>query len=95
MLIDEIKELTSSVRFLADLKLFPTLIHGAGPQLNAELEKRGVVSDYDHGLRITTPTILKVAREVWPAAPLLGWVTKLFTLTCHGAGRYSSAPTLT
>ena len=51
--------------FLKRVGLSPIVLHGAGPQLNAELEKRGIVSDYVEGVRVTTPEILEVALQVF------------------------------
>lgn len=43
----------------------PIVVHGAGPQLNAELERRGVQKEYINGQRITTPEILSIANRVF------------------------------
>jgi len=62
---DELEQLVSSLAFLVDVGLIPVVIHGAGPQLNAKLESRGIVSDYHGGIRVTTPEILSVARQTF------------------------------
>lgn len=65
LILDDLDTLAASLSFLADVGLYPVVIHGAGPQLNAELEKQGIVSDYIGGMRITTPEILATARMVF------------------------------
>ena len=62
---DELDSLVSSLAFLVDVGLIPVVIHGAGPQLNAKLEARGIVSEYHGGIRVTTPEILSVARQTF------------------------------
>lgn len=47
---DELEVLVSSLAFLVDVGLTPVVIHGAGPQLNAKLEAKGVVSEYHGGM---------------------------------------------
>ena len=39
------------------------VVHGAGPQINAELARRGIVARFVDGRRVTTPAILEVVRE--------------------------------
>ena len=67
---EELDILASSLSFLADVGLLPVVIHGAGPQLNDALKKQGIVSDYIGGMRITSPEILRTARQVFLEANL-------------------------
>ena len=62
---NQLNDLCSSLAFLKRSGLNPIVIHGAGPQLNADLESQGIVSDYIEGIRITTPQILRTARRVF------------------------------
>jgi acetylglutamate kinase len=39
------------------------VVHGAGPQISAELERRGLASEFVDGRRVTTPGVLEVVRE--------------------------------
>lgn len=39
------------------------VVHGAGPQISAELAHRGLVAEFVHGRRVTTPEALAVVRE--------------------------------
>jgi acetylglutamate kinase len=39
------------------------IVHGAGPQISLELERRGMEIAFVHGRRVTTPEVLEVVRE--------------------------------
>jgi len=42
----------------------PTIIvHGAGPQISQEMERRGLKPQFVHGRRVTTPEVLEIVRE--------------------------------
>ncbi len=38
------------------------VVHGAGPQITEELERRGVTASFVRGRRVTTPEVLEVVR---------------------------------
>lgn len=38
------------------------VVHGAGPQITAELERRGIAPTFVDGRRVTTPEVLEVVR---------------------------------
>jgi acetylglutamate kinase len=38
------------------------VVHGAGPQITAEMERRGIVPSFVDGRRVTTPEVLEVVR---------------------------------
>jgi acetylglutamate kinase len=38
------------------------VVHGAGPQITDELERRGIAASFVHGRRVTTPEVLEVVR---------------------------------
>ncbi|CAG8513537.1 4964_t:CDS:10 [Ambispora gerdemannii] len=65
VLSDELETLTSSLTFLNRVGLYPIVLHGAGPQLNKELEEAGVVPEYKEGIRVTDPKTLEIARRVF------------------------------
>ncbi|MGB7981863.1 MAG: acetylglutamate kinase [Candidatus Nanopelagicales bacterium] len=52
------------VVFLRFAGLRPVVVHGGGPQINAMLERLGVVSEFRAGLRVTTPQVMEVVRMV-------------------------------
>ncbi len=39
------------------------VVHGAGPQISAELHRRGIASEFVRGLRVTSPAAVDVVRE--------------------------------
>jgi len=39
------------------------VVHGAGPQITSELERRGITPEFVAGRRITTPEVLEVVAE--------------------------------
>jgi len=43
------------------------VVHGAGPQITAELERRGIAPAFVAGRRVTTPAVLDVVREALDA----------------------------
>ena len=64
ILRDDLEALVSSLGFLQQVGLTPIVIHGAGPQLDAELAAEGVRKRSVDGLRVTTRKVLKTVRRV-------------------------------
>jgi len=52
------------VVFLRYAGLRPVVVHGGGPQINAQLERLGMTSTFRGGLRVTTPEAMDVVRMV-------------------------------
>ncbi|MFF4911050.1 acetylglutamate kinase [Streptomyces sp. NPDC001260] len=52
------------VAFLRYAGLRPVVVHGGGPQIDAELARRGLEREFKAGLRVTSPTALEVVRMV-------------------------------
>jgi acetylglutamate kinase len=50
--------------FLRLAGLRPIVVHGGGPQINARLDEQGITSEFRGGLRVSTPEIMQVVREV-------------------------------
>ncbi|MFS8063419.1 MAG: acetylglutamate kinase [Luteimonas sp.] len=65
VLRDDLEALTSSLAFLQDVGLTPIVIHGAGPQLDAELTAAGIDKQTVNGLRVTSPEALAIVRRVF------------------------------
>ncbi|KAK1948461.1 Protein arg11 [Phytophthora citrophthora] len=65
VIIHELETLIESLRFMKDTGLFPILVHGAGPQMNAELDKQGVEPEYVGGNRVTDQKTLDIAKEIF------------------------------
>ena len=64
ILRDELDALVSSLAFLQQVGLTPVVIHGAGPQLDVDMGKAGIVKQTVDGLRVTTPEGLAIVRQV-------------------------------
>jgi acetylglutamate kinase len=50
--------------YLRHAGLKPVVVHGGGPQISAELSSRGIHSEFRGGLRVTTPEVMTVVKEV-------------------------------
>jgi acetylglutamate kinase len=70
VLRDDLEALTSSLTFLQDVGLTPIVVHGAGPQLDAELAAAGIEKQTVDGLRVTSPQALAIVRRVLQAQNL-------------------------
>lgn len=70
VLRDDLDALVSSLAFLQDVGLTPIVIHGAGPQLDAELSAAGIDKNTIDGLRVTSPEALAIVRRVLHAQNL-------------------------
>ena len=65
MIDDELKAaFAQDVVFLRHAGLKPVVVHGGGPQISAQLDKQGLVSEFKAGLRVTTPEAMDVVRMV-------------------------------
>lgn len=65
ILDNDLDNLCSSLAFLEQIGLFPIVVHGAGPQLNRNLDVAGVESTFIDGQRVTTAETLKVAKKTF------------------------------
>jgi acetylglutamate kinase len=64
VLRDDLEALTSSLAFLQQVGLTPIVVHGAGPQLDAEMQAAGIEKVTVDGLRRTDAAVLSVVRRV-------------------------------
>jgi N-acetyl-gamma-glutamyl-phosphate reductase/acetylglutamate kinase len=62
---NELDTLVKSLIFLKEAGLFPILVHGAGPQMNAELDKAGIEPQYVKGNRVTDKETLAIAKKIF------------------------------
>ena len=71
----------ADVVFLRYAGLRPVVVHGGGPQINAQLDKLGIEPRFEGGLRVTTPETMDVVRMV-----LVGQVQRevVGLLNAHG-----------
>jgi len=44
--------------------IHPVVVHGGGPQISAELARRGIASEFRGGYRVTTPEAIDAVRDV-------------------------------
>jgi len=70
VLRDDLEALTSSLSFLQEVGLTPIVLHGAGPQLDAELQAAGIEKQTINGLRVTSPEALAIVRRVFQQSNL-------------------------
>ena len=77
----------SMERFARDIVLMkqcgvhPVVVHGGGPQINAMLERLGVVSEFKDGLRVTTEETVEVVEMV-----LAGVINKRIVAAINAQG---------
>ncbi len=64
----------------------PVVVHGGGPQISAELERRGIHSEFRGGYRVTTPEAIAVVREVL-ATQVGGDLVRL--ISAHASGEHT------
>ncbi|KAH3902749.1 probable Protein ARG5,6, mitochondrial [Saccharomycodes ludwigii] len=60
---DNLQELASCLAFLYHVGLYPIVLHGTGPQVNARLEAQGIEPQYNDGIRITDEKTMAVVRQ--------------------------------
>lgn len=70
ILRDGLPTLADALAFLHTVGLTPVVVHGGGPQLDAALAKAGIPTERRDGLRVTTPDVMAVARDVFVAENL-------------------------
>lgn len=76
----DLESLTSDIAMLADLGLYPVIVHGGKPQINADLEAGGITPKRHNGLRITDEDTLESVQRG------LGQVNKLLVDTLASKG---------
>jgi acetylglutamate kinase len=65
MVDDDLKRaFAEDMVYLRHAGLKPVVVHGGGPQISAELSSRGIDSEFRGGLRVTTPEVMAVVKEV-------------------------------
>ena len=64
VLRDQLDALVSSLSFLQQVGLTPIVVHGAGPQLDADMQTAGIEKHIVDNLRHTDASVLSVVRRV-------------------------------
>jgi acetylglutamate kinase len=50
--------------YLRFVGIKPVVVHGGGPQISAKLAQLGIETEFRSGLRVTTPQVMQVVRDV-------------------------------
>jgi len=61
----DLENLVSSLAFLNEVGLRPIIVHGGGPKLSEELDKRKIEFSFLNGQRVTTKEVIDVAYEIF------------------------------
>lgn len=61
----DMQNLCSSLAFLQQIGLFPIVIHGAGPQLSANLQQANIKTEFIDGQRVTSAKVLEIAKQTF------------------------------
>lgn len=65
MIDDDLKRsFAEDIVYLRFAGIRPVVVHGGGPQITAELTRRGIPSEFRGGYRVTTPEAIGVVRQV-------------------------------
>ncbi|MFZ2964721.1 MAG: acetylglutamate kinase [Rhodoglobus sp.] len=65
MIDDELKRsFAQDMVYLRTVGLRPVVVHGGGPQITAELTRRGIPSEFRGGYRVTTEESIGIVRQV-------------------------------
>lgn len=70
VLRDDLAEVASALAFLHRAGLYPVVVHGAGPQLDAALADAALENRRVDGMRVTSPEVLNILRKVISAENL-------------------------
>lgn len=64
---DNIINLAEDIDLLCTLGIHPVVVHGGGPQLDEELNKKNIAFEKKGGMRVTSKEILDTAQKVFPS----------------------------
>jgi len=64
VLAENLDSLVAALAFLHRLGLYPIVMHGAGPQLDAALDEAGIETRKHEGLRVTSEEVMAIARPI-------------------------------
>jgi acetylglutamate kinase len=68
MVDDDLKRaFAQDMVYLRHAGIRPVVVHGGGPQISAALASRGIASEFRGGLRVTTPEVMAVVKDVLDA----------------------------
>jgi acetylglutamate kinase len=58
------KSFAEDMAYLRFVGIKPVVVHGGGPQITARLAELGIETQFKSGLRVTTPEVIEVVRDV-------------------------------
>jgi acetylglutamate kinase len=58
------KSFAKDMAYLRFVGIKPVVVHGGGPQITARLAELGIETEFKSGLRVTTPEVIEVVRDV-------------------------------
>ena len=58
------KAFAEDMAYLRFVGIKPVVVHGGGPQITARLAELGIETEFVQGLRVTTPEVIEVVRDV-------------------------------
>jgi acetylglutamate kinase len=58
------KAFAEDMAYLRFVGIKPVVVHGGGPQITARLAELGIATEFRNGLRVTTPEVMDVVRDV-------------------------------
>jgi len=64
VIAEELKQLAESLSLITHLGMLPIVLHGAGPQIDAEIEKQQLPVNKIDGLRVTDDKTIKIIEPV-------------------------------
>ena len=65
ILKNDVDNLISSIGFLNEVGLIPIIVHGAGPMLSEELERKKIDFSFIDGQRVSSEKVLNTAVKVF------------------------------
>ena len=60
----ELANVLTSIVFMNQVRMWPVLVHGGGPFISAEMDRRGIKPTFIHGHRYTDEETIKIVEEV-------------------------------
>jgi acetylglutamate kinase len=58
------KAFAQDMAYLRFVGIRPVVVHGGGPQITARLAELGIETEFKNGLRVTTPEVIEVVKDV-------------------------------
>lgn len=62
---ENVGNITEDVELLRALGVYPVIVHGGGPQLDAKLKEKGITFEKKQGMRVYSKEILDIAQDVF------------------------------